>query len=429
MTISIEQLTDKQRIAVERSIDVQQRCLGITGEAGTGKTTLMDVVYKALIDAGYTCDVAAPTGKAARRVREATSIPAMTVHKLLEYGSPTEYDLRTGKAIDNTYPSRNEHNNLEADVVMVDEYAMVNRELHANLVRALKPGARLITLGDIQQLPPIETSAALAREPTAFKMILDKFNGVYLDKNHRQNEGSAIYAAARNVLRGLPPKDGNDFKRIITERPVDEVINALDTADYNALNNQIITPANKSWIGTYKLNLQLQDMLQTESRELVNLERHPWDKTRPVRVGVGDKVVLNKNWYALPCDDGSLGMFNGEVGIIEEITELQEIIINLEDRRVTIPPIIQFMIGSKLVVGFPQRDLHLAYALTTHKCQGSEFNNVIYVMNKSVYPLLNRRNLYTGITRARTFVTLISDMKSLSTSLYVQEPRIMGELS
>jgi exodeoxyribonuclease V alpha subunit len=428
MSLTLDDLDPTQRAAVDYAVDVQaRRCGAITGPAGSGKTTIMRFVHGKLTEAGYNPVIAAPTGKAARRIREATGLPAMTIHMLLEYGAPRHYDLRTGKAIDPTMPNRTRENPLDNDHVICDEYAMVNRELHANLVAALPVGGRLITFGDIMQLPPIETSNALAREPTAFRMLLDKFKGIVLDKVHRQTGDSGILAAAQRVLRGLPPQSANDFNMVMTDTPVDAVLDATTQADYTALNNQIITPANKSWIGTYKLNQQLQAILMPDDRAMLKLDRHPWHKTQPVSVGVGDKVVMNKNWYSIKCEDGSDGVFNGEVGIVKAISELGEITVDFEDRIAVIPPVMQMEIHGKIVVGMPPRDLQLAYALTTHKCQGSEYQNVVYVVNKSVFPMLNRRNMYTAITRARTKATLVTDMRGLSTSLAVTEPRVFGE--
>lgn len=426
--ISLDQLDDKQRLAVERCIDTSKRCAAVTGPAGSGKTTIMRFAHEALTEAGYDVEVAAPTGKAARRIREATGLPAQTIHKLLEYGSPREFDAR-GRAIDPTRPRRDRENPLECAAVIADEYAMVNRELHAALVAALPPGGRLITFGDIRQLPPIETSAAIAREPTAFKMLLDKFDGVVLDRVHRQAEDSGVLAAAQNVLKGMPPKSNNkDFTMEVTDRPVDAVFDELDRNDYKRLDNQIITPVNISWIGTYKLNHQVQPMLMDAKRETISLDRHKWHAKQPVRVGVGDKVVMCKNWYDLECSDGTRGVFNGEVGIITAIDfDTNVISIDMEDRIVYVPPICQITIGNSVVVGLPHKDLQLAYVLTTHKCQGSEFKNVTYVINKSAFQMLNRRNMYTALTRARDSARLITDIRALSVSLAMTEPRVFGD--
>lgn len=426
--ITFEQLDDKQRLSVERALDTTSRIAATTGPAGSGKTTIMRFVYQSLVDAGYNPVFCAPTGKAARRVREATGFPCKTIHMLLEYTAPQDIDEKTGKPFGDTFPRRTREHPLDHDVVIVDEFAMVTHELHRNLVDALPNGARLIVYGDTMQLPPIEQSSALATQPTSFQKLLDKFNGVYLERVHRTDGDSGILAAAQRVLRGLAPVDNNDFKRIITEQPVDKLLEEITLADYASLDNQIITPSNKSWIGTHKLNQALQIILMpdTNERTTLNLPRNKWDKGT-VRVGAGDKVIMTKNWYDLDCEDATKGIFNGEVGIVTEISEVEEVVVDFGDRVCRIPPAIQSMYNNSVYIGYPQRDMQLAYATTTHKTQGSEYKNVIYVINKSVITMLNRKNMYTAITRAREKVTMITDMKGLSMSVTCREPKVFGE--
>lgn len=420
--IAMSDLDPTQCIAVERSLSQSQRIAATSGPAGSGKTTLMRFVYAQLSDNGYRPVIAAPTGKAARRVRQATGCPALTVHMLLQYTKPGDIDEKTGKPVQDSYPQRCRTWPLEYDNVLVDEYAMVPHELHRNIIDALPPGGRLITFGDIAQLNPIEQNARLAALPTPFRSLLDKFNGVRLSTVHRQSEGSGILENSLRVLRGSAPGNKHDFAMHITDRPVDRVRELLATADYRSLDNQIIVPSNKSWIGTLKLNDMLQRELQPLDAEYMELPRHKWDK-HPISVAVGDKVVMTKNWYTIPCSDGSEGVFNGEVGRVLRIDDDEGVVIDFEDRIATIPPAMEVQWGFKRTVVIPQRDIALAYALTTHKCQGSEYQHVTYVMNKSVTLMLNRRNLYTGITRARKHVNLVTDMRGLSLSLSVLEQR------
>lgn len=434
----LEQLDEKQRLAVERALDVKRRIAAITGPAGSGKTTIMRFVYNALCEAGYNPVIVAPTGKAARRVREATGAPARTIHMLLEYTAPREINPKTGKPFGATFPRRTRENPIEYDVVLSDEYAMVNQELHRNLLDAFPPGCRLIVFGDVSQLPPIETNAALAAKPTAFQDLLTRFDGVHLERVHRQSGDSGILSNAQRILKGSSPQNKPDFKMIITDRPIDAMTGdlhpdwqaALDEADFASLRNQILTPSNKSWVGTHKLNALLQGLLMPEDRMTIDVPRRVYQGKQfdpPLRLGVGDKVVMTKNWYDLECSDGTLGVFNGEVGKVIEITDLHEIVIDFEDRTCSIPPAIQVVWNNKVMVVQPQCDLYLAYALTTHKAQGSEYEHVIYVINKSVQIMLNRKNLYTAITRARKKVTLIADMRSLSLAVTNKEPRVFGE--
>ena len=426
-TLTLEQLDDKQREAVIRGLDVSKRIVAVAGPAGSGKTTIMRMLYDGLTEAGYSVKLVAPTGKAARRIREATNLPAGTMHMLLEYTRPHEIDEKTGKPYGDTSPRRTKENPLDCDVVIGDEYMMVNHELHRNLIDALQAGARIIVLGDVSQLPPIENNAIIAAKPAPFKLLLDKFNGIYLDKVHRTAEDSGILSNAQRILGGAAPMPNADFIRTITDKPVDAVIAALDTADFTALNNQIITPANKSWIGTVKLNATLQTMLMDADRPTINLPRHKWDGTNPVCIGVGDKIIMTQNWYDLECEDGTKGVFNGEVGKVIEISEVEEVVVDFEDRVCRIPPAMQLVYQNKVSVGYPQRDIHLAYAVTTHKAQGSEYDRIIYVLNKSVLAMCNRRNLYTALTRAKKHATLITDMASLSMSVTTKEPKVFSK--
>jgi|694.fasta_scaffold55650_6 exodeoxyribonuclease V alpha subunit len=425
--ITLEQLDDKQRLAVEQGLDVSKRISAVAGPAGSGKTTIMRMIYNGLTEAGYTVKLAAPTGKAAKRIREATGLPAGTLHMLLEYTRPLEIDDKTGKPFGDTFPRRTKENPLECDVVIGDEYMMVNHELHRNLIDALQSGARLIVLGDVSQLPPIESSPILAQKPAPFKILLDKFNGIYLDKVHRTADDSGILLNAQRILGGTAPMPNTDFTRIITDKPVDELVAALDKADYTALNNQIITPANKSWVGTLKLNATLQTVLMDNDRHTLSLPRNKWDAANAVRVGVGDKVIMTKNWYDLDCEDGSKGVFNGEVGKVIEVSDVEEVVVDFDDRICRIPPAVQLVYNNKVTVGYPQRDIYLAYVVTTHKAQGSEYDHIVYVLNKSMLAMMNRKNMYTALTRARKHATLITDMASLSMSVTTKEPKVFSK--
>jgi exodeoxyribonuclease V alpha subunit len=436
--VLLEQLDTLQRTAVERALDVKRRITATTGPAGSGKTTVMRFIYEQLVEAGYNPVICAPTGKAARRVREATGAPAMTIHMLLKYTAPQDINPKTGKPYGATFPRHTRENPIEYDCVICDEYAMVPHELHRNLLDAFPPGCRLIVFGDISQLPPIETNATLAAKPTAFQDLLTRFEGVYLERVHRQAGDSGILSNAQRILKGASPQKKSDFNMIITDRPIDAMTGdlhpdwqaTLDEADFASLRNQVLTPSNKSWVGTHKLNALLQGLLMPDGRATIDVPRRSYQgKTfdPPLRVGVGDKVVMTKNWYDLECEDGSKGLFNGEVGKVIEITDLHEIVVDFEDRICRIPPAVQVVWNNKVLVLCPQQDLYLAYAMTTHKAQGSEYEHVIYVINKSVQIMLNRKNLYTAITRARKKVTLIADMRSLSLAVTNKEPRVFGE--
>lgn len=411
-------LDDKQRTALVACTDRSRRVVGVTGPAGTGKTSLIRAVTHVLTEAGYTVGLGAPTGKAAKRIKEATGIPAQTFHRMLEFTSPGEPDPKTGKPVWVSYPQRNRAKPLQYDVVIGDEYAMVHKELHGDIVGAIKPGGRLLTFGDNNQLQPIEKNPVDAKSPSKFTEILQKFDGIVLDTLHRTGSGSVIADNARRILRGMAPVRGAGFTIDYTSQPVDAVLKFIRGREdlFRHVDNQIITPTNVSWCGQYKLNVAIQSQVQPHTKGWYELARHEWDSKRPVRVRVGDKVVVNKNLYSINCNDGTMGVFNGETGLIQAIDTGGLIEIDLGDRVCILPPQMAIEVGGQVRTIYPHRELGLAYALTTHKCQGSEYKEVIYVMNKSQTVMLCKPNLYTGITRARQQVHVITDLASMTRS-------------
>lgn len=407
----------KQDEAIAACCDTKRRVVGVTGPAGTGKTTIIRRAYDALTNAGYTCKIGTPTGKSAKRVQEATGLPAMTFHRLLEFTSPGEPDPKTGKPRWVSVPQRDRNKPLECDVVIGDEYAMVNQETHGDIVAAIRPGARLLTFGDVNQLAPIESDPALAKQPSKFTEILTKFNGIVLDRIYRTGEGSGIAENGRRVLRGMAPVRQDDFTITYTPTPVDAIMKLVreDREVFRSPDNQIITPTNITWVGQYKLNIAVQSLMQPSGKGWFALDRHEWDAKKPVNVCVGDKVVITKNLYSINTNDGSMGVFNGETGIVRRIDfKTGDIEIDFGDRIAVFPPVMKVQIGERFQTIYPHREIALAYVLTTHKCQGSEYGHVVYVMNRSQSMQLNRHNLYTGITRARKHVTLITDMFSMT---------------
>ena len=403
--------------ACSNTSDVVKRIVAVTGAAGTGKTTIMRVAAQALRDKGYKVVLAAPTGKAAKRIEEATGLQAMTIHRLLEFPHPHELDKKTGKYLDATRPKRCRTYPLEYDYVFVDEYAMVSNDLHNDLLAAVPHGGRLRVFGDINQLPPIER--VNDGSPSPFKRLLTKFVAIELNTIHRQGEGSGIIENGARILRGFIPQVRQDFILRVTDKPVDSLVRLIEMYERNGVNlfnmqNQIITTANQSWIGTLKLNVALQRLADLDRDQFIDVQRHEWDKT-PLRLYVDDKVIYSVNCY-------DLELFNGETGIVTAITNHGEIEVDFGDRHVLIPPRIMTKdAGGRTVVYNPQRSISLAYAITTHKAQGSEYQNVVYVLNKSTRYNQNRHNFYTAVTRARKATVVVTDQTSLSYSVWRQE--------
>lgn len=408
---------DTQQTAVDNCIDTTQRIVPIYGGAGTGKTTIIKYVYNFLVAKGYSVVLCAPTGKAAKRIKEATGIEAVTMHRLLEYSMPGDVDKETGKALVPGEPKRCRSNPIEYDIVLADEYMMVNHELHRNLIFALPSGGMVRMFGDTNQLSPIEQSKALKDKDTPFQAAIKKFTGVHLTTIHRQSEDSNIIVNGAKIIKGQMPSRTEDFALTVTSEPVGIIedivmdgINDDNGIDYSLITNQIISPTTKGWIGTTALNGTIQSLLHPMNKPSFEIARHQWDDNKSLRLYVDDKVIITKNNYEYM-------VFNGETGKIVELDDIGQVVIDLGDRTVVIPPI-QLIEGKNGVYEYnPQKDIDLAYVITTHKSQGSEYDNVVYVMNSSRGFNLNRRNFYTGISRAKRSVRVVTDQKALQYSL------------
>ena len=437
--------------AITRCCDMRQRVVPITGVAGTGKTTIIREVFNKLREGMYRVVLCAPTGKAAKRITEATGIPAMTMHRLLEYPYPGERDPETGKALDSTDPKRDKYHPLSYDVVLADEYAMVSREVHRNLIDALPAGGCIRMFGDVNQLKPIEVGRLQMME-SPFEAALKKFDGVRLDTIHRTLDGSTITSNGARILAGRMPLRAPDFDMRFTTEPVRTVeayvMDMLDKGiSYGTNDAQMISPTSKSWTGTYKLSLMLQALLNPlPPGSRIRLPREKWQVDKPITVGIGDKVIWTENSYDLRnpwerFEDEEMTQYiptppekiimNGESGRILDITHADVILIDLGDRIVEVPP--SLTVDSKK--GYreidPRKIIDLAYCITTHKAQGSEWSHVTYVMNKSTYYMQSRHNLYTGVSRAARHCCIISDQRSLMYAIsqqYTVMERNKGEL-
>lgn len=413
-------LDTEQQQGLALCMDMSKRLVAVTGAAGTGKTTLLKKGYKEYTDSGYLVKLAAPTGKSAKRIEEVTGFPASTVHRLLEFSHPGEVDEKTGKVYGDSVPKRNMRNPLDCDVLFVDEYTMVNQQLHRDILDAMKPGSILRCFGDINQLPPIEENKETALLPSPFKDILTRFPSVILKKLHRQGEGSDIAVNASRILYGMCPVRKPNFDLVITNDPVNKIKELIlnnPNVDFQKPTNQIITPQNTSWIGTTALNAGLQPMFHDMMAGAVAIPRNKWDEKKPLFLKEGDKVLWTKNDY-------NLNIFNGETGNVLKITEDGTIEIDFGDREVAVPPVIVYHQNGQERWYDPRKVLLLAYAVTTHKSQGSEYEHVIYVLNKSAFMMLNRANFYTAVTRARKHVWLVTDAQSMQTAASTTRSRI-----
>jgi exodeoxyribonuclease V alpha subunit len=419
-----------QEEAINTCCDIDNRIVAVTGAAGSGKTTILKRVYNAFDAGGYKVVLCAPTGKAAKRIFEATGIPAMTVHRLLAYSHPGDPDPKTGKVLGYSVPTHTRANPIPYDVVLCDEYAMVNDEVHRNLIDALPPACVIRMFGDDNQLAPIEENKLLATQPSNFLKILanPKFKSITLKTVFRQGKDSGILLNLQRILKGQMPVKNEQWTQKITDQPVDELRNyifeQLDLGqDFSKPGCQIIVPQKqKSWVCSNKLNSMIQGLFHNKTEPCLFIPRKEWEREQyndtdgQLRLFVGDKVIYTANQY-------DLGIFNGESGVVIEIDDDSgEIIIDFGDREQAIPPVLEVMTKyGKTTSIDPRRELDLAYAITTHKSQGSQYPHVVYILNKSNMFMIGRRNFYTACSRASEKLHLIADQRGLSQGVYKRD--------
>ena len=376
----------------------------LTGGPGTGKTTTITTMIRLFENEGYNIFLAAPTGRAAKRMSEATGYEARTIHRMLEVaGNISDDDDNTSFA----RFERNEDNPLECDVIIIDEMSMVDVSLMYALLKAISPGTRLILVGDEHQLPSVGPGNVL-------KDILasQKFTSVTLEKIFRQAQESDIVMNAHKIHQGehvvLDNKSKDFF--FLKRNDADTIISVMLTlvrdkmpkyVDAGISEIQVLTPTRKGLIGVERLNGILQNFLNPPSPK-----KKEWSgDTRIFREG--DKVMQIRNDYQLEWEitgnyniavEKSVGVFNGDVGIIKDINDWAKTIT------------VEYEEGRKVVYPFASLDeLELAYAITIHKSQGSEYPAVVMPIMEGPKMLMNRNILYTAITRAKKCVTMVGD--------------------
>lgn len=379
-------LADKQREALEKAAN--SGILVITGGPGTGKTTTIRSLIEFFKKHNLKVALAAPTGRAAKRMTEATGEEAKTIHRLLEY-KYSETGMVFGK---------NEKNPLEHDVIIIDEVSMVDIILMHHLLSAIKHDTRLILVGDKDQLPSVGPGSVL-------KDIIasEKIPVVVLDEIFRQAEESMIVVNAHRINQGFFPylnvKDKDFyFKQVIKPEDVlDTVLNLVKVGlpQYGGFDSvediQVIAPMKKGIVGVFNLNQQLQKLLNCPSAN-----KREW-KYGSTTFRTGDKVMQLKNNY-------DKEVFNGDLGNILEIDEEGRVVVVYQDPA-----------GDREIIyqGEELEELGLSYALTVHKSQGSEFPVVVLPITTQHYVMLQRNLLYTAITRAKKLMVLVGSKQAL----------------
>ncbi len=376
----------------------------LTGGPGTGKTTTITTMIKLFEEENYNIFLAAPTGRAAKRMSEATGYEARTIHRMLEVtGNISDDDDNASFA----RFERNEDNPLECDVIIIDEMSMVDVSLMYALLKAISPGTRLIIVGDEHQLPSVGPGNVL-------KDILASgyFTSVTLEKIFRQAQESDIVMNAHKIHQGEHVELDNKSKDFffLKRDDADTIIRVMLTlvrdkmpkyVDAGISEIQVLTPTRKGLIGVERLNGILQNFLNPPSPK-----KKEWSgDTRIFREG--DKVMQIRNDYQLEWEvtgnyniaiEKGVGVFNGDVGIIKDINDWAKTIT------------VEYEEGRTVVYPFASLDeLELAYAITIHKSQGSEYPAVVMPIMEGPKMLMNRNILYTAITRAKKCVTMVGD--------------------
>lgn len=394
----------EQQRAIELCCDLSKSIASVTGGAGTGKTFVLGKVFKQLKSESHKTVLCAPTGRAAKRITELTGIPAVTIHRLLEYPKPYELSDIPNK------PQRNRQRPVEARVIIVDESSMVSSELYRNLIDAMQRNAVIRFFGDDNQLPPVEDFDGATAATSPFAKLLEKFPKVVLTYNFRNED--LILDNAQRILKGSVPRINDRFVVLYTNNPVRELIDFVKGHDeFKQGNHQIIMPARKGNNGTSRVNPSLQ-MIYNGEGPMLRLQRYD-HREAPLVVRADDKFLWIKNDYQLE-------VYNGEIGAIEWIDiEDGELGLITPDRTINVPARVKTYDPNEGTVKYydPRKQIELGYAVTTHKSQGSEFDSIIYCITKSHYWLLNRRNFYTAVTRAKKLVVVIADRAAMSMSM------------
>ncbi len=383
-------LAGQQREAVYASLG--RGAMVITGGPGTGKTTIINAIIRVMERLGKSVALAAPTGRAAKRMSEMCGMEAKTLHRLLEVGYSEDGD---GMRF-----SRDDKTPLDADVVIVDEMSMVDILLLHSLLKAVKSGTRLIMVGDSDQLPSVGAGDVLHDIIASGQLCV-----IALTEIFRQAKESMIVVNAHKINHGEYPtvnQKGSDFFMVHRDSGQEILSTIVDvcksrlpaTYGFNPITQiQVLTPTRKGVTGVAALNEQLQTALNPKDSKKKEKQH------RAITFREGDKVMQIKNNYEMlwtKTADGAdgTGVFNGDVGFIEKIDLTEEIMTVLFDDR-------------RADYDFSQLDeLDLAYAVTVHKSQGSEFEAVVMPMYPTAPMLQNRNLLYTAVTRAKKLVVL-----------------------
>ncbi len=406
------EMSEEQERAVLLALSAQVAV--ITGGPGTGKTTIIKAIMSIFEQSGVTTALCAPTGRAAKRIEQASGREAKTIHRLLEYGVGEDEEFYSGARF-----IRNEENPLEAEAVIVDEASMVDIFLMRALLRALADGTRLVIVGDADQLPSVGPGNVLRDMIKSGAFPVSK-----LTKFYRQKEGGSIVENAHRVNSGENPEFyvTGDFVFVPESEPegVIEKIKKLLTrelpGEYDILEDtQILCPVKKGILGVYNINMEIRELLNPR------LASKPEVKVKDTVFRLGDKVMQTKNNYGMEwfyTDDlryynKGLGVFNGDLGVIVSLDlDAKEATIRFDGNRDAVYALHEL------------EQIEHAYAVTVHKSQGSEFPVVIMPLFGAGGRFFSRNLLYTALTRAMEKVVMIGTKSTVE--YMVANNRILG---
>lgn len=391
-SLPVRLAADQQRAV---ALSASEKVLIVTGGPGTGKTTIISSVLRLHSRLVRRILLAAPTGRAANRMSEATGAGAMTIHRLLEF------------SIQKRGFQRDEDNPLSCNLLIVDEASMIDTSLMAHLLRAVPDGATVVFVGDVDQLPSVGPGNVLADIIASERLPVIRLTEIF-----RQAKTSRIIVNAHRINRGKMPELENPVRRgtktdfyFLEQEDSEKVVGLIRTMvavripkrfGFDPIGEiQVLTPMHKGPVGAANLNRELQEILNPDGDEIVRGER---------RFRAGDKVMQIRNNY-------DRGVFNGDIGRIEQINLVaQQVTVRYEDRWVDYE--------------FSDLDeIALAYAVSVHKSQGSEFPAVVLPVVTQHYILLQRNLIYTAVTRARKLMVMVGTRKALAMAVGNDAPQ------
>jgi len=410
--------TNEQLEAITMCADPTIKIACVTGQAGSGKTSILGEAYRQAFDnlcnkfgldpeeairrekdaLPFSIQLAAPTGRAAKRIEEATSYKAMTIHRMLRFSVPENDE-------DKGMPAHTKMNPMPHDFIFIDEASMLTDEIRRSLIDAMKRGSVIRFFGDINQLPPIGSHSP-------FAVDLKKQPSVTLTENFRSNDG--IISLADKVIKNRMPLNNEKvtIQRVVSQHGSLTVLKLAEEIDFTTDVNQIICPTNHTKHGTVNLNRSIQQRFNPNKEKITVYQRNSHDQSMIVKsFKRDDKILWTKNDYNLDLMNGTLGR------VLDFDEDTGSIFISVDGRDIEIPSQMETFnptTGIRYTYD-PRHRLDLGYAISTHKSQGSQFHTVCFVCSRS--RAATRQNVYTAVTRAAERLHIINIGGSLAYAL------------